>query len=893
MQPEKPTVGLLLIALAATLLMSSGMSATAAAVAGQNAPSAVEASLSLDRPTRRVIQQGLRNEGFDPGAPDGLFGPRTRGAIRDWQQAQGAMSTGYLTGAEVELLRRAAAPPLEGALPSALPPQRAQTDATEATGNAQLPPEIMADRHLVRAERLLAAEEPEAALEVMNEVLALEREHGLALANDFRFRYAQMAFAAGRTETAIASLNEYLIAAGTAGEFYREALELLSALPTQRAQTGATEATGNAQLPPEIMADRHLVRAERLLAAEEPEAALEVMNEVLALEREHGLALANDFRFRYAQMAFAAGRTETAIASLNEYLIAAGTAGEFYREALELLDSGELRLSREIAERERLARWPPGSVFRECEVCPEMVVLPGAGVALGRFEVTVGEYRAFASATGAGARFGPGAGYYCADGWQDPYFPQTDRHPVTCLNWDEAQQYVSWLSRQTGARYRLPTGAEWEAGVADSRPVCYARSERRGTCPVDSYRANSTGLFGMLGNVREWMADCGDDCGERMVRPYGTWSSDDASGLHVRTRFVTRHPQSRWAIHGFRVARTLLDGMSSLTQVNVAAPGSAAEDDHGDIGSAATEVELGSYVRGRLEGQDDVDVFRFNIRRAGTLTAETSGHADTLGRLTGDCSNESEVIDDDGGEMFNFRIRRRVSPGVCFVQVDSFRGEGQIDRYTLYVSLDPGLRRRRGDVFRDCDECPEMVVLADGDLAMGRYEVTVGEYRAFVSATGGRTVPYAGGIGADAWLDPRVSQTDRHPVDSVSWDEAQEYVQWLSLRTGATYRLPSEAEWVRAASGSDLGCHYSRTGHPSRTCPVGSYGSNQAGLSDMFGNVSEWTSTSDCPEHCNRRVIRGGEHGRFIPPEVRHLPRESVGPDFHSAGFRVARRLGS
>ena len=72
---------------------------------------AVEAVLGLDRSTRRVIQQGLRNEGFDAGTPDGLFGPRTRAAIRDWQTSRGATATGYLNGAEVELLRAAVAPP--------------------------------------------------------------------------------------------------------------------------------------------------------------------------------------------------------------------------------------------------------------------------------------------------------------------------------------------------------------------------------------------------------------------------------------------------------------------------------------------------------------------------------------------------------------------------------------------------------------------------------------------------------------------------------------------------------------------------------------------------------------------------------------------------------------
>ena len=155
--------------------------------------------------------------------------------------------------------------------------------------------------------------------------------------------------------------------------------------------------------------------------------------------------------------------------------------------------------------------------------------------------------------------------------------------------------------------------------------------------------------------------------------------------------------------------------------------------------------------------------------------------------------------------------------------------------------------RRAGDVFRDCEECPEMVVLAGGGLAMGRYEVTVGEYRAFVSATGGP---------ADDFWDSR--PTDRHPVQGVTWNDAQEYVSWLSRRAGATYRLPTEAEWERAAAGSQPGCDRLGMGtSPGGTCPVGSYGANAAGLSDMVGNLWEWTS--DCLEgNCGLRVIRGG-----------------------------------
>ena len=196
--------------------------------------------------------------------------------------------------------------------------------------------------------------------------------------------------------------------------------------------------------------------------------------------------------------------------------------------------------------------------------------------------------------------------------------------------------------------------------------------------------------------------------------------------------------------------------------------------------------------------------------------------------------------------------------------------------------------RRPGDVFRDCEECPEMVVLPGGGLAMGRYEVTVGEYRAFVSATGG---------GADdcfgySWRDPGFPQTDRHPVTCVSWDDAQAYVSWLSRRTGPAYRLPTEAEWERAAAGSQPGCdRLGRGTQPDGTCPVGSYGTNAAGLSDMVGNLWEWTS--DCWEgNCGRRVLRGGSWfnaAETLRPGAR--VRNPTAGRSDGGGFRVSRTL--
>ena len=268
-----PTAAAMPLALVVCVLVVAGVAATPGATAGEpltpQGPAVGEAALALDRPTRRLIQQALRNEGFDPGTPDGLFGPRTRAAIRDWQQSRRASPTGYLNRTEAELLRTAAAPSPAAsesvrtphvspavepeALSAAPPASTAETDATPAppaaaeadpqnaaatnteptsrpapgSGNAQLPPNILVDRHLVRAERLLADGDPTAALQAMNEFLALHEEHDVVLADDFDFQYAQVAFAAGRTETAIASLNQYLLAAGRASESYRPALEML------------------------------------------------------------------------------------------------------------------------------------------------------------------------------------------------------------------------------------------------------------------------------------------------------------------------------------------------------------------------------------------------------------------------------------------------------------------------------------------------------------------------------------------------------------------------------------------------------------------------------------------------------------------------------------------
>ena len=195
------------------------------------------------------------------------------------------------------------------------------------------------------------------------------------------------------------------------------------------------------------------------------------------------------------------------------------------------------------------------ATFRECDVCPEMVVLPGGGVALGRYEITVGEYRAFAVATGAG-------GHDCRNGygdsWENPGFPQTERDPVTCVSVNDAIEYVSWLRRRTGAMYRLPTEAEWERGAAGSEVGChFGGTERPGTCPVGSYGGNVAGLADMVGNVSEWISDCWDgDCDYGVMRG-GAWHHD-SKRLDTWVRNKSR-ANDRGNGGGFRVARSMDD----------------------------------------------------------------------------------------------------------------------------------------------------------------------------------------------------------------------------------------------------------------------------------------------------------------------------------------------
>jgi formylglycine-generating enzyme required for sulfatase activity len=226
------------------------------------------------------------------------------------------------------------------------------------------------------------------------------------------------------------------------------------------------------------------------------------------------------------------------------------------------------------------------------------------------------------------------------------------------------------------------------------------------------------------------------------------------------------------------------------------------------------------------------------------------------------------------------------------------------------------------------DEKPVHRVSITQDFAMGRYEVTVGEFRQFVNATGYRTDAEKKGscyswkqgwknIKGANWRSPGFSQNDNHPVVCVSWNDAMAYAKWLSQQTGKQYSLPSEAQWEYAARagtetkywwGNNIGKNRANcNGCGSRwdkksTAPVGSFAPNSFGLYDTVGNVWEWCAD---PWHNNYkgaptdgqvwsggdesyRVLRGGSWNN-LPRSARTAFRNWDSSDVRNDifGFRV------
>jgi formylglycine-generating enzyme required for sulfatase activity len=278
------------------------------------------------------------------------------------------------------------------------------------------------------------------------------------------------------------------------------------------------------------------------------------------------------------------------------------------------------------------AQEKPAREFRECPDCPVMVAVPAGrflmgspaheagrfqnegpqhvvairAFALGKYDITSEEFLAFLRATGYQPKpcnsilqmqwHSPGEGL----AWP-PYDEEPRRWPAACLDWHDANAYIAWLNAEVraehpqlaarGGPYRLPSEAEWEyaarAGTRTARWWGDAIGKDRADCngcgsswddselaSVDSFAPNAFGLYGMLGDVWQWTADCWHDsyagapadgrawlaggCAKHVIRG-GSWDN-----LPVFVRSAARSSSTAdggeydySSLAGFRVARDL------------------------------------------------------------------------------------------------------------------------------------------------------------------------------------------------------------------------------------------------------------------------------------------------------------------------------------------------
>ena len=233
---------------------------------------------------------------------------------------------------------------------------------------------------------------------------------------------------------------------------------------------------------------------------------------------------------------------------------------------------------------------------RDCENCPEMVILqPGSFTmgdnhgdrserpahrvtisrpyAIGKYEVTLAQWNACVQAEACKAVTSTTG--------------SPDKSPARDISWADTQRFVRWLSKQTGQNYRLPTEAEWEyaaragtgsrywwgekmrAGMANCKG-CGGDWSNDAPVNVDALPPNPFGLYGMNGGVWEWVEDCwhkdydgaptdgsawtSSDCRENVIRG-GAWRND-STYAHSSSRF-TYDSAVRYILNGFRVAKSL------------------------------------------------------------------------------------------------------------------------------------------------------------------------------------------------------------------------------------------------------------------------------------------------------------------------------------------------
>ena len=329
-------------------------------------------------------------------------------------------------------------------------------------------------------------------------------------------------------------------------------------------------------------------------------------------------------------------------------------------------------------------------------------------------------------------------------------------------------------------------------------------------------------------------------------------------------------------------------------------------------GDTGRPLELVSELCGdALPGADDVTGWR-NVWLAGNCLLEL-GLATARRRALG-----SELTDRVQAQLVHLVTTDRLQPRERAAAGSTLAVIGDPRDLDAWVAVPAGpfvMGSGAEDALKSGDEEPRHTVTLSA-FAIGKYPVTNGQYARFVEATGHRS--------PDLWQsNAPPPELRNHPVVTVSWHDARAYCDWLSKERGEEIRLPTEAEWEKAARGGDgrvwpWGNEYDGTfcngadAGVQGTSPVGIFqaGASPYGVLDMVGNVWEWTGSLwgvdvvkpdygyPYDPHDGRedpaapdgvlRTLRGGAWGGS-GRRVRCAPRIRNGPDIRSldVGFRV------
>jgi formylglycine-generating enzyme required for sulfatase activity len=484
---------------------------------------------------------------------------------------------------------------------------------------------------------------------------------------------------------------------------------------------------------------------------------------------------------------------------------------------------------------------------------------------LGKYPVTVGQFRLFveetgyrtvAEAQGFGWVYDQGKKHWVKKSnvsWRNPGTQTGDDYPVTLLCYADAEAFCNWLSRKEGRKYALPTEAQWEyaarsgqdgqrfpwgndypdgrkLNIADRRsPMPWADRTvddgYAGPSPVGSYEPNGFWLYDMVGNVWQLCADYyeprayqgkdsavttdpgGPARGKKRVVRGGNWAF--GAGI-ARNAFRTGIDSDLCVdMAGFRVAAAAGPGDKPVVK---RAPGTAGRSsiNEEEIRKLLEDVKSLTARGQRLEARRKVEQW------VGANSRQAEGVDDPVGFVRKVLDSTIDLTKDKSMESFKNSLGMKMVriPSGAFVM-----GSSEADIAWAMTSL------AQGQPISLENEFPFHKIRITRPFYLSSTEVTVEQFKAFVDETGYVTDAEDQGGGqvydtkanrfeqkaGTSWKNPGWTIAPDQPVTVVSYDDAQAFVEWLTAKEKLPYKLPTEAQWEYAARG----------GRPMATFPWG------------------------------------------------------------------------